>query len=161
MDARIVIVDDHEIVREGIRGLISRSRPEWTICGEATNGEQAIEICKTLKPDLMVLDITMPVMSGLEAASRMTRMGLGCRLLMFTMHESERLDGEVRQAGAHGVVLKTRAARDLIKAIDSLLGGGTFFESGASQQNRPRSGPSSETRSSLSRVATQHRCRSI
>jgi DNA-binding NarL/FixJ family response regulator len=132
--ARIVIVDDHEIVREGIRGLIGKSRPEWEICGEATNGKDAIEVCRTLKPDVMILDITMPGMSGLEAASRMAQMGLGCRLLMFTMHESERLTNDVRESGAQGLVLKTRAASDLIRAIDCLLVGGTFFVSGTSQQ---------------------------
>jgi DNA-binding NarL/FixJ family response regulator len=132
--ARIVIVDDHEIVREGVRGLIGKSRPEWEICGEATNGKDAIEVCKTLKPDVMILDITMPGMSGLEAASRMAQMGLGCRLLMFTMHESERLTNDVRESGAQGLVLKTRAASDLIRAVDCLLAGGTFFVSGTSQQ---------------------------
>lgn len=153
MDARILIVDDHEIVREGIRGLIARSRPEWKICAEATNGEEAIEVCRTLKPDVMILDITMPVMSGLEAAMRMTQLGFGCRLLMFTMHESQRLDDDVRRVGAQGVVLKTRAAHDLIRAIDRLLAGGTFFESGASQQNPPAQGAASDVPSNDKRAA--------
>lgn len=129
MSVKIAIVDDHEIVREGIKTLIARSRPEWEISGEAANGEQAIEICKTLKPDVIVLDITMPGLSGLEAASKVAELGLGCRVLMFTMHESERLSTEVRQAGAQGVVLKSQAARDLIRAIERLLAGGTFFGS--------------------------------
>jgi len=137
MAVRIVIVDDHEIVREGIRTLITRSRPEWVICGEAASGEQAIEACRKLKPDIVVLDITLPGISGLEASSRITHAGLGCRILMFTMHESERLYNEVRQAGAQGVVLKSQAARDLIRAIDLLLAGGTFFEPGPAQQNPP------------------------
>jgi DNA-binding NarL/FixJ family response regulator len=125
--AKILIVDDHEIVREGIRTLITRSRPGWTIVGEASSGVQAIEMCEALNPDVMVLDITMPGMSGLEAASRIAASDLECRILMFTMHESERLSSEVRQAGAQGFVLKSQAARDLIRAIDCLLGGGTFF----------------------------------
>ena len=106
MAARIVIADDHEIVREGIRTLIDRSRPEWDICGEATNGEEAIEAVKSLKPDVIVLDITMPRMSGLEAAPRIAKLGVGCRVLMFTMHDSERLASEVRNAQAQGLVLK-------------------------------------------------------
>jgi DNA-binding NarL/FixJ family response regulator len=125
--AKIVIVDDHEIVREGIRTLIARSRPEWNIVGEASSGAEAIEICKTLTPDVLVLDITMPGMSGLEAALKIAESELGCRVLMFTMHESERLAAEVRQAGAQGLVLKSQAARDLIRAIECLLAGGTFF----------------------------------
>jgi DNA-binding NarL/FixJ family response regulator len=125
--AKIVIVDDHEIVREGIRTLITRSRPKWNIVGEASSGAEAIEICKTLQPDVLVLDITMPGMSGLEAALKIAESELRCRVLMFTMHESERLAAEVRQAGAQGLVLKSQAARDLIRAIECLLAGGTFF----------------------------------
>jgi len=120
-------VDDHEIVREGIRTLISRSRPDWEICGEARDGEEALEAVRVLKPDVVILDITMPKMSGLEAAPRIAKLGLGCRVLMFTMHDSERLSNEVRQAEAQGLVLKTQAARDLIRAVDRLLNGGTFF----------------------------------
>jgi DNA-binding NarL/FixJ family response regulator len=127
MPARILLVDDHEIVREGIRTLIARSRPEWEICGEAGDGEEALEAVRSLKPDVVILDITMPKMSGLEAAPRIAKLGLGCRVLMFTMHDSERLSSEVRQAEAQGLVLKTQAARDLIRAVDRLLDGGTFF----------------------------------
>ena len=136
MPARILLVDDHEIVREGIRTLIARSRPEWEICGEAGNGEEALEAVKTLKPDVVILDITMPKMNGLEAAPQIAKLGLGCRVLMFTMHDSERLSGEVRQAKAQGLVLKSQAARDLIRAVDRLLAGGTFF---GSQQDAARS----------------------
>ena len=129
MAARILIVDDHEIVREGVRTLFDRSRPEWTICGEATNGEEAIEAVRIFEPDIIVLDITMPKMSGLEAASKIAKLGLGCRVLMFTMHDSGRLSVEVRQAEAQCLVLKSQATRDLVRAIDHLLAGGTFFAS--------------------------------
>ncbi len=129
MPPRILLVDDHEIVREGIRTLMARSRPDWEICGEAGNGEEAVEAVKSLKPDIVILDITMPKMSGLEAAPRIAKLGLGCRVLMFTMHDSERLASEVRQAKAQGLVLKTQATRDLIRAVDCLLAGGTFFPS--------------------------------
>lgn len=127
MPARILIADDHEIVREGIRTLITRSRPDWDIVGEASDGEQAIEACRTLKPDVVILDITMPKVSGLEAASQIAASALGCRILIFTMHEAQRLSAEVRQTGAQGFVLKSQAARDLIRAIETLLAGGTFF----------------------------------
>ena len=126
MSARILLVDDHEIVREGIRTLIARSRPEWEICGEARDGEEALEAVRALKPDVVILDITMPKMSGLEAAPRIAKLGLGCRVLIFTMHDSERLSSEVRQAKAQGLVLKSQASRDLIRAVDHLLSGGTF-----------------------------------
>jgi DNA-binding NarL/FixJ family response regulator len=127
MRPRILIVDDHEIVREGVRGLIRRSRPNWEITGEATSGKEAIEAVKTIRPDVVVLDITMPEMSGLEAAAHIAGLSPRPRVLIFTMHESERLSAEVRQAKAQGYVLKSEAARNLIRAIEQLLTGGEFF----------------------------------
>jgi two-component system nitrate/nitrite response regulator NarL len=127
MTPRILIVDDHEIVREGIRTLLSRSRPEWEIVGEAVNGQLAIDAVKNLKPDVVILDVTMPVMSGLEAAPRIVALSTGTRILIFTMHQSETFVSEVRSAGAQGYVVKSQASRDLILAIDALLSGGTFF----------------------------------
>lgn len=127
MAIKILLADDHEIVLEGIRNLVGRSGRPWEICGEARNGAEAIEMIKTLKPDVVVLDITMPVMSGLEAAKQISKLGQKTRILMFTMHESGRLGIEAREAGAHGYVLKAQAARDLIRAIDHLLAGSTFF----------------------------------
>ena len=129
MPVRVLIVDDHEIVREGISQLITRSRPEWLICGQAKNGEQAIELVQSLLPDVVVLDISMPKLNGLQVATKIAAMHLNCRVLMFTMHESERLARDVRAAGAQGVVLKSQAARDLIRAMDHLLAGETFFDS--------------------------------
>jgi DNA-binding NarL/FixJ family response regulator len=137
MDARILIVDDHEIVREGIRTLLARSRPQWQICGEATNGQLAIEAVKSLKPDVVILDVTMPVMSGLEAAPRIAALGLGSRILIFTMHQSETFISEVRNTGAQGYVVKSQASRDLILAIDALLAGGNFFSSGDLPESAP------------------------
>lgn len=125
---KVLIVDDHEIVREGIRRLLTGSRPDWEICGEATNGKQAVDNAKLLNPDVVILDITMPGMSGLEAAPQIVKLGLGCRILIFTMHDSGRLVTEIRDAGAHGYVQKSQAARDLVVAIECLLQGGTFFK---------------------------------
>jgi DNA-binding NarL/FixJ family response regulator len=126
MNPKILIVDDHEIVREGIRTLLGRSRPDWIICGEAPNAAEAIEKVKALEPDIVILDITMPGMSGLEAAVRINKLGVRSKILIFTMHESERLAKEVRDVGARGYVLKSQAARDLVQAIERILGGGTF-----------------------------------
>lgn len=128
MGPRILIVDDHEIVREGLRNLLSQSRPAWVICGQARNGEEAVEAVRALAPDAVLLDITMPMMSGLEAARRIAQSGTACRILMFTMHESDSLGQEVRDAGAQGYVLKSQAARNLIVAIETILAGGTFFD---------------------------------
>jgi DNA-binding NarL/FixJ family response regulator len=127
MNPRILIVDDHEIVREGIRNLLARSGRNWEVCGEASNASDAIVAVKSLQPDVVVLDVTMPGISGLEAARLISRLDLGTRVLIFTMHESSRMAVDVRDAGAHGYVSKSQANRDLVLAIQTLLSGGTFF----------------------------------
>ena len=106
---------------------MGRSRSDWEICGEASNAGEALTAVKKLAPDLVILDITMPGTSGLEVAQRIKSMQLPSRILMFTMHDSERLEAEVRDVGAHGYVLKSQAARDLVLAIERILGGGSFF----------------------------------
>jgi DNA-binding NarL/FixJ family response regulator len=127
MNPKILVVDDHEIVREGIRILLSRSRPDWDICGEASNAKEALEAVRALNPDVVIMDITMPVTSGLAAVLQMRRQGLRSKVLMFTMHESERLATEVQDVGAQGYVLKSQAARDLVLAIEHVLSGDHFF----------------------------------
>jgi DNA-binding NarL/FixJ family response regulator len=124
---RILIVDDHEVVRQGVRSVLARARPEWEICGEASDGKQAIEAARELNPDIVILDITMPKMNGLETAPQLVKICKNCKVLIFTMHESERITADVRAAGAHGYVQKSQAGRDLVLAIDALLAGGTFF----------------------------------
>jgi DNA-binding NarL/FixJ family response regulator len=127
MNPRILIVDDHEIVREGIRTLLARSGKNWEVCGEASNASDAIVAIKSLHPQVVVLDVSMPGISGLEAARLIGKLDLSTRVLIFTMHESTRLESEVRDAGAHGYVSKPQAARDLVHAIQTLLSGGTFL----------------------------------
>jgi DNA-binding NarL/FixJ family response regulator len=127
MKVRIFIADDHEVVRGGMKALLTDSRPEWEVCGEAADGAQAVTDAIGLKPDIALLDISMPVMNGLEACVRMKEAGVQWPILIFTMHESERLETDVREANAQGFVLKSQAFRDLIHAIETLLAGGTFF----------------------------------
>jgi DNA-binding NarL/FixJ family response regulator len=125
---RILIADDHDVVREGVRAIL-RKRADWEICGEAANGQEAVERVETLKPDIVILDITMPKMSGLDVARNVARSTPRSRVLMFTMHDSITVEQAVRSSGAHGLVLKLNAARDLVRAVDTVLGGHTFFES--------------------------------
>lgn len=128
MPVRILIADDHEVVRQGVRSIIKATRPEWQVCGEAGNGAEAIEAAKSLRPDIILLDITMPVISGLEAAPKIAELGIP--VLIFTMHRSERLGADVERAGARGYVEKSQAGRDLILAIEKILAGGTFLGPG-------------------------------
>jgi two-component system response regulator EvgA len=102
-------------------------RPNWEICGEATDGDKAIQMAQEMTPDIILKDVTMPRLSGLEASSRIRNLGVSIPILIFTTHESDRLFAEVRDAGAQGYVLKSQAGKNLILAIDSILAGGTFF----------------------------------
>jgi two-component system, NarL family, nitrate/nitrite response regulator NarL len=129
MPVKIMLVDDHEVVRQGLRTILS-VRPEWKICGEAENGKQAVEMALKLQPDVIILDVTMPVMSGLEATQELRKFNLERRVLIFSMHDSKSLVRTLQKAGAGGYVIKSRAARDLIHAIEALLDGGTFFNDG-------------------------------
>ena len=136
--AKILVADDHEIVVEGMRMIFAKAAKGLEICGEARDGREAVEMVKTLHPDIVVLDVSMPRMSGLEAAKLISRSSAQCKILIFTMHESERLEAEVRQTGAHGYVLKSQAARDLVRAIESLLAGDTFFGTPAVEEKTTR-----------------------
>ena len=141
-------MDDHEIVREGVRTLLARSGKDWEVCGEAANASDALIAVKSMAPDVVILDVTMPGISGLEAARLIGKLDLPVRVLIFTMHESERLGAEVRNAGAHGYVSKSQAARDLVLAIQTLLAGGNFF--GAPSKPSPRSNGNPDQGFSLS-----------
>src|SRR5262245_47023265 len=129
---RIVIADDHEVVRQGVRTL-SSSQSGWEVCGEAATGRQAIDLTQRLKPDVLILDIGMPDMNGLEAARNISRSNPQTAILILTMHESEQIVREVFDIGARGYVLKSDAGRDLVAAVDSLQHKKPFFTSKVAQ----------------------------
>jgi DNA-binding NarL/FixJ family response regulator len=126
MSMRIVIADDHAVVRQGIRQIL-RVRPEWEICGEAENGEDAVRLAEELSPDAIIMDVSMPHMNGIEATREITRRRGNIPVLIFTMHESAYMTAAANKAGARGLVTKSNAIRDLILALESVLSGGTFF----------------------------------
>jgi DNA-binding NarL/FixJ family response regulator len=126
MSKRILVVDDHDVVRQGVRRIL-RNRPEWQVVGEAEDGIEAIEKTKSLAPDLVILDFSMPGKDGLEVVGEVTRLGIRSKILVLTMHDSKELAAAVRKSGASGYVTKTHAARDLIRAAQNIFDGGTFF----------------------------------
>jgi DNA-binding NarL/FixJ family response regulator len=126
MSLRILVVDDHDVVRQGVR-LILRVRPDWEVCGEAESGAQALEKEKQLKPDVIVLDISMPGQDGLDVATELRARKSTARIVVLTMHESRELATAVEAVGAVGYVIKSHAARDLVNAIQTIVGGGKFF----------------------------------
>jgi len=127
---QILLADDHEMIRRGLRALLAR--PEWTICGEAVDGREAVEMAGKLKPDVAILDITMPLLGGLEATRRIRKRLPQCEVLILTMHESEQLIREVFSAGAKGYVRKADAGQLVAEAVDALGRHKPFFSSEAS-----------------------------
>jgi DNA-binding NarL/FixJ family response regulator len=132
MATRILVADDHDVVRQGVRALLE-GQPGFEVCGEAVDGRQAVEQALRLKPDLVVLDIGMPDMNGLEAARRILEVLPATEVLILTMHESDQLIREVVRAGARGYVLKSDAGRTLVAAVEALQEHKPFLTSRVSE----------------------------
>jgi DNA-binding NarL/FixJ family response regulator len=130
-EIKLLLADDHEIVREGLRSLLKAHR-DWEIV-EAADGRQAVALVKELKPDIVILDISMPLLNGLEATRQILKLRPQTRVLILTMHESDSLIREILDVGARGYLLKTDVANDLVAAVESLRRNMTFFTSRVSQ----------------------------
>jgi CheY-like chemotaxis protein len=123
---RILIADDHEVMRRGVRGLLE-SHDEWAVCGEAFEGREAVTKSRELRPDLIIMDINMPGLTGIDAAQQIRKENPSAKILFFSVHESPQTVREVVNVGAQGYVAKSRAGHDLIDAVRNVLDGGTFF----------------------------------
>jgi DNA-binding NarL/FixJ family response regulator len=123
---RILVADDHELVRRGIRGLL-RARRGWTIVGEAMNGREAVEKANRLKPDVAILDISMPDLDGLQATRRIREVVPSTKVVVLTMHDSDQMVRRVLDAGALGYVLKSDLATQLVKAVKDVSAGKQFL----------------------------------
>jgi two-component system NarL family sensor kinase len=123
---RILIADDHEVMRRGLRGLVE-SQEEWSVCGEAIEGNEAISKTRELHPDLLILDVGMPGVSGIEAASQILKDDPNMKILFFTMYDSPQMMRELSNVGAWGYVAKARAGNDLVDAVRIILDGKKFF----------------------------------
>jgi DNA-binding NarL/FixJ family response regulator len=129
---RILIADDHEVARKGIRSLLE-SHAGWEVCAEARDGREAVECAGKLKPDVLLLDIGMPNLNGLDAARQILAILPDARILILTVHDSEQVVREVLAAGARGFLLKSDAGRDLLAAVEALQHRRTFFTSSVAQ----------------------------
>lgn len=116
---RILLADDHDVVRDGLRALLHPQR-HFQVCGEAATGRQAVELARSLKPDVIVMDFSMPELNGLEATRQIRKALPKTEVLILTMHDSEQVARDVLAAGARGVLLKTDARKNLVAAVEAL-----------------------------------------
>lgn len=129
---RILLADDHEVVRAGLRALLEE-QSGWEVVGEAVDGRDAVDKASKLKPDVVVIDIAMPSLNGLEAVRQIVKAVANVKVLVLTMYDSDPLIQQVLQAGARGYLLKSDAGRDLVSAIEALRRNKTFFTPKVSQ----------------------------
>jgi DNA-binding NarL/FixJ family response regulator len=133
MPVRILVVDDHPVVRSGLRILLSGD-PQWEIIEEASDGIEAVDKAIRLQPDVVVLDVSMPRMDGLEACRRIRKSVPKSEVLIVTQHDSPQMMREAMSAGARGYVVKSNVARDLPAALEA-VSQHRFFSSGGSTGN--------------------------
>ncbi|MXP63556.1 response regulator transcription factor [Roseomonas sp. M0104] len=123
---RILLVDDHDVVRHGLRHLLEQQEG-WAVCGEAASGRAAVELARSLTPDVAVIDVAMPDLNGLETTRQIRKASPRTEVLIFTMHESEQLVREVLAAGAKGYLLKSDAARSIVAAVEAVAARHPYF----------------------------------
>jgi DNA-binding NarL/FixJ family response regulator len=128
---RILVVDDNDVVRRGIVGILE-SRPDFLVCGEASDGEEAIQKARDLLPDLILLDVSMPGMNGLDAARRLRQDSAQVKILLTSQHDPAQLRPGALEAGANGCVDKGRLVMDLLPCIEALAAAAASASDGTS-----------------------------
>ncbi|HEX8077765.1 MAG TPA: response regulator transcription factor [Chthoniobacterales bacterium] len=123
---RILIADDHPLVRHGLRSVLE-SQQGWTVCGEAEDGRSAVKLGLELKPDVFLMDVTMPELNGLDATRQLRRERPDAAILILTMHESDQLCSDLMRAGARGCLLKSDSPRQLLAAVEAVANGKQYF----------------------------------
>lgn len=123
---RVLVVDDHAAVRRGVQSILQAST-EWEFCGEAVNGQEAVQLAEELKPEIIIMDVSMPVLNGLEATRIIHDTRPETKILVLTLHSSAELVRSAFRAGARGYVLKSDAENELVRALNVVLGEGTYI----------------------------------
>jgi DNA-binding NarL/FixJ family response regulator len=129
---RILIADDHDLVRRGLKELLER-QPGWEVCAEANKGREAISKAEQLRPDVVIIDVCMPELNGIEAARQIRKFSPRTEVLILSVHHSNQLIRQVLEAGARGFVLKSDADTDIVSAVDALANHKPFFTSDATE----------------------------
>jgi DNA-binding NarL/FixJ family response regulator len=129
----IVVADDHKIVREGLVKLLEE-REDFTVIGEASDGEEAVQMVLERRPDVVIMDIWMPRLGGIDATRRIGKKGSSAKILVLSMHESRTYVEEVLRAGASGYIVKNSSPADLIQAIDAVCSGASYLSPAITQQ---------------------------
>ena len=129
---RILLADDHAVVRRGLRALLE-ARQGFEVCAEASNGREAVELALHHKPDVAVLDISLPIMNGIEATRQIRKEAPGTEVMIFTLHDRESEIRDVLHAGARGYVLKSEADEQIVRAVESLARHHAYFSDHVSE----------------------------
>jgi len=145
---RILLADDHSLVRRGVRSLLG-IHAEWQICGEASDGRETLEKVSELNPDILILDLNMPELNGLEVTRRVRKMWPQVEVLVLTVQDSEQVMRQVLEAGARGYMLKSDAGKELVTAVDALRRHHTFLSTQASRMLHGTSAPPAKGEVSL------------
>jgi DNA-binding NarL/FixJ family response regulator len=129
---RILLADDHAVVRRGLRALLE-ARQDFEVCAEASNGREAVELALHHKPDVAVLDISLPILNGIEATRQIRKETPGTEVMIFTLHDRESEIRDVLHAGARGYVLKSEADEQIVRAVESLARHHAYFSDHVSE----------------------------
>ena len=127
---KILVADDHDLMRRGLRDIL-RSRTEWSVCAEAQTGKEAVAKAKSLRPDVAILDISMPELNGIEAAKQIRGVSPKTEMLVLSMHYSDQLVRDIVDAGIRGYMVKSDADKDLLTAVETLASHQPYFTAGA------------------------------
>jgi DNA-binding NarL/FixJ family response regulator len=129
---KVMVVDDHAVIRRGVQGIL-QPFPEWQICAEASDGQEAIRIAESVQPEIIIMDVSMPGLNGLEATRIIRNILPNTKILLLTLHSSTELVRSAFRAGARGYVLKSDAEHELVRALNVVAGDGTYVSPGVDQ----------------------------